>query len=653
MDGTVSGVGGVHTEDDGVGVGWFHPLSSRCACVCVATDFHAPLCSCRCPETKNATKKLIRECFRRARFDLKTLMDQISMAEYPETAEIIVGALQSTAPEEIEEEYSDAEVAAFQQGIDQGLKFSLPQDDDGDVVLEELFVACVLVGKISSQQEREYRVSQIVPDDISQACRILEKISAAIVDDMANESANEDKLAMTFSWILKLLTMNGIDEEGSRRLFVDCMESFIVNVVTPDVLIPHCLQALALCWRQDQQSSYGSELLGKLDDQRRNNESIQELVVLRWLTIASLVLDSQPCNDQNAIDPRPYLTHSNPYIRVAAVECLGKVALHDKVHENDKNLLLDIANDEANTLDLRSHAAVVLSDWSLLNESTGMDGTFRDIVFDWMQRKRTPELCTIAYEIAMKQLLTNTVRDSEWICCLVIKFFEPVSDEENEDNIRLQQLLALFFPAMVRINRDAVVGCIQSVLQRQRKKAGVAKTVAYLVETAACVGGNDEEENSSAELLAAVQIASFLSENAGDVSKTLVRSLCKMLDSWDWDIDKELYEHLSILKELLDELLNNDVIEDQTSLAYLQTCFSRLEDVEMEDQVADDEDSDLEQEEEELTDAMKNMHLDETSAHQRTPNVENRLDSCKHQEVDDTSTTLSSSRPRRRLRPSN
>lgn len=568
-------------------------------------------------------------------------MELMSVEEFPEAAESVVIALQSNELLEDPGDFSAAEIAAFQDGISQGMSLVIGEDTT-DISLERLFVARALVASLPFEQDKDFRISQMVPD-IPRACQMLEKLVEQVIQDVANESENEDRLAMTFNQLVELIVINGVQEEGSRRLFVSCMQSLIVNVVTPDVLIPHCLKALSKCARDQ---SFALNILDRLDEQT-SSEEIKDLVILRWLTVASNVLDSVSLD----VDPRPHLDHDNPCVQLAAVECLGKLGLYRAPAEPDQQLLLDMARDNGtDSPELHCHAAMVLSDWSLVTKE-GMDETFRSLLSNWMHQKGTL-VSNVACEIAMKQLQSKAVCDSDWICTLVIKFFEQSGVDEDEDNARLQQLLALFFPTMVRVDRDSVIGCVHALLDRNRKLSAV-KMVQYIVQTASTAettNTNDGAEinnvSSSAELMVAVQIASFLSESSSDVTKTLVRSLCKMMDGWEWDIERELYEHLSVLKELLDELLNNDVIEDKTSLAHLQTCFARLEDVEMEDQVEDDVDDD-ETVDDDITQGMGKLNLEK----EQSTDVENK----------DNGSVMSSGakgereerRHSRRLRPSN
>jgi hypothetical protein len=239
-----------------------------------------------------------------------------------------------------------------------------------------------------------------------------------------------------------------------------------------------------------------------------------------------------------------------------------------------------------------------------------LDLEFRTLVDRWLVTGQKCELSGVGSEIAVKLLVAQKGNNNEgedpmqrkWIAMLLLKFFEsnPAGQDDDDANelevgspARLQQLLALFLPNMARMNREAFIGCLHALLDASPKTTAT-KIVEYVVQTAESCPS--EVETSSPKLLAGIAIASFLSEKAADISKTLLRSLCKLLGSWDIDIEKEFYDNLSVLKELVDEMLTNDVVEDAKALESLRSCYEKLGDVEMEEDVAE-EDDDLNEEE--------------------------------------------------------
>jgi len=280
----------------------------------------------------------------------------------------------------------------------------------------------------------------------AQACQVLEDVVNEMVEDVKSDSEKEEHRVMLFQQLIELIAHNGIEEEGSRRLFLDCMQSFVVNVVTPDILLPHCFKAISKC---SGSQAITARLMDRLHNQLESRD-LHELGVLRLLTTASNLLDSGLLE----VNPRPYLDHSNPCIRLAAVECVGKMGLYQKPTESERQNVLDIANNHKNSEEVRSQAALTLSDWSLVHK-TGMDEPFRKLVSDWMSSKHAI-LSTIACEIAMKQPIAQAVRASDWIGTLIFNFFEPVK-ADDEEHARLQQLSALFFTSMARVNGDVVV----------------------------------------------------------------------------------------------------------------------------------------------------------------------------------------------------
>jgi len=170
--------------------------------------------------------------------------------------------------------------------------------------------------------------------------------------------------------------------------------------------------------------------------------------------------------------------------------------------------------------------------------------------------------------------------------------------------VRLQQLLSVFFPAACaqKALRDALVGSVPALLERathRKLRAPVlAKMLDYCVSTAeqgramaAADQPQGEEPESSPGLVAAVGVAEFLSSKATELNTTTLRALCKMVGQVEIVVEDELYDHLSTLKELLEELGN--VIDDSTSLRSLVAVTEQLADVEMEEEVDEDDEEEV------------------------------------------------------------
>lgn len=328
-------------------------------------------------------------------------------------------------------------------------------------------------------------------------------------------------------------------------------------------------------------------------------------------------------------------------------------------------LLYTVAVLEEERMEIRLQAIMALMDWSLFfvgrlprQQSTTLGGVSIDArMYDLIRDLMDPSIQSvgtvcIAAEIATKCLLSPQWEHflHDWLARLVWLYFVPLhnSGGDNEDDdvervgspIRLQQVMSTFFPTLCTMSpsgRNALTESIATLLQiaatpkgigdnRRGKKAKlplVTKMLDFVVsmvenglaaqmQTSSKQPFLDsalEKDAATSEaspcLLAAVQVATFLTENSSNLSTTTQRGLCKWIGNISLaNIEKEQWEHLSLLKNLVEELVGNVVDDDAQCLESLYRVEELLADVEVEEEVVSDIDED---DDKELIEALKPM----------------------------------------------
>lgn len=658
---------------------------------------------CSCPATKQATRRLICLTWNKAvKYNPVALLQRVNILENPTAAASIVQVLCKAAAAAAAEdpsgsllvgELSNAEIRAFQQGMSDVTNFSIEELLQGDeeenrsrLPVERLFLARAVIDQTVSARKKDALLSKLVPD-IPVLCQVLEHFATKLVEALAisDDAAvdQEEELIFICCELLQLATINAaIMEEGSRRVFLAAMKSLLANILTPDDLMEGCVKAL----QQSAGTANNTDHEVAAVVQQLHDNATDELRVnytLRILSILTIVLETAlPGPDAIAAFAKhivPAVTHENDLVREAAVSCLGKLGLFsnpDTVRNDYQPTMLAVAMDEAERMEIRAQAMMALTDWSLLFK-TDIDAAFREQIGDMMEPRHGTGTVCVAAEISTKLLLTGKVCDSNWLARLVLLFFDERMADDEEGDVdevgsprRLQQLLIVFFSALAvtsKTGRDALMGCISPVLalslmqsqkKKSRKAVPVNKMIDFVVSTVElgrrcsaekCKHSDDDKEpESSPNLLAAVQVATFLSEKSSDLSTTVLRSLCKLIGAIDLVIDNELWEHLSLLKELLEELGN--VIDDANCLRSMAQLTELLADVEMEDDVEDEEeDSDHES----LADAFGNIEISKGSENEDAVEKDASEVGSAVKGRDSMAEIIDSSVRSRRLRPSN
>lgn len=627
------------------------------------------------------------------------LLRCINVINNPAAAAAAVQALREADPTILSEVLSEAEIRAFYQEFSDATNFSIDNllkadvnDDESALKVERLFLARTVIGQSLSASKKDALLSKLVPD-ITVLCEVLERFANKLMKALASNDDNaidqEEEHIFICSELLQLATIDAVSmEEGSRRVFTSVMKSMLVNILTPDDLIEGCVKALqqSAANNIDQEVTF---IVSKLDETATDELKVN--FTLRILSIITIILETGSPSPATISDFArqivPAVTHSNALVREAAISCFGRLGLFtdpQTVKSDYKPTMLNVATDDAETMEIRAQAMLALTDWSMLFIGSDIDAVFRALIEELMEPRYGTGTVCVAAEIAAKLLLTGKVCDSNWLARLVLIFFDEKLERDDRDvtevgsPLRLQQLLSVFFPAFAvasRTGRDALMGSILPLLElvhnfkqlskkKSRKALPVTKMLDFVISsvemgraTAALLQKKkfhqanpetqvDKEVESSPRLLAAIQVATFLSEKGSDLSTSYLRALCKIIGEIDLVIDNELWEHLSLLKELLEELGN--VIDDNNSLGSFVKVTELLAEVEIEDELEDD-DSDQES----LADALDNIAIsngDENEDYAAGRKVGSKV---AVNERDSMAASVESMRRSRRLRPSN
>ena len=162
---------------------------------------------------------------------------------------------------------------------------------------------------------------------------------------------------------------------------------------------------------------------------------------------------------------------------------------------------------------------------------------------------------------------------------------------------------------------DFVISCVSKSRQQQERSPTTSSSTATLDETPAMDHDHDSESptvdarttkaqlernvtESSPGLIASVKVAAFLSEQGSMINAVIRRALCKWISnqSSGWEVENELWEDLTRFKDILEELVDNDGIDDASCRRMLEPVLQMLRenvesDVEYEDE-GDEEEAD-------------------------------------------------------------
>jgi condensin complex subunit 3 len=626
--------------------------------------------SYRCTATKEAASKMICVGWIKAvKYKPVDLLRQLDVVLHEdECAKMTRVILEAAQTDSALQELSDPEIRAFREGIATATMQIRTADQALDA--ETVFfsrVTCTRAiesTKMTSGQ-KDAVTSKVVPD-IPVLCEVFERHTVMLMQAIDQDDAEtEDRLTSICLQLLLLASMADL-EEGSRRHFAAVMKRMLGSIATPDDLVEGCLQALKSIFDKevdfvDTVSEVVAELSSNLVEDALIDLTENHLV--RILSVLTIVLEnvsprmaSNPAIADFARHIVPAVTHANALVREAGVSCFGKMGLftnEETVMSEFKPLMLQVASNEEEKVEIRAQAMLALSDWSMLftdilTPCAVGDTTvsFPQLVEEMMIESKPAVVC-IAAEVASKLLFAGRLRDSKWLAQLLMIFFdarlaELAMDEDDDDAVtevgspvRLQQILSIFFPAYAVKGKPAQEALMQSILpllhlvhvkQSQKKKPRgtkalpIAKMMEYVCATvdlgesatkdaAEKAKTHDDETDedthpmgSSTNLLASVQIATFLSKESENLGTTFLRVLCKLLGGVDLDLECENPKDLSALKQLMEDLAME--ITDTTSQRSLTQLDELLAEV-----VVEDEEKESSDDQASLADAFDNVQI--------------------------------------------
>lgn len=602
------------------------------------------------------------------------LVHQLDVIAHTEACRVLLEVLYTTLEDPSFLGWSDHHLFALRKALQQS-NFSVDEllEETTNYPVEQLLVAA------SCLKHNEDIRSHVIPD-IAVLCQVLEHFCQQLVQELVEASNNEestnhhtdddktDQLVCICSLLLELAES---PEEGSRRVLQTVLKNLLQNILTPDDLIESAIKAYHKC-----SNEFVDNAMDILQILRENTvPELEHNYDLRVLTLLGLVMERAKLNPDQCETYIEYalerIESDQELVKEAAVSCLGKLGLFvepDELGDKLQPALLQVATNTNEKMDIRLQAVLGLSDWSVL-VSDPLNGTFESLIsefltFNQSSDESTLSTCNIGAEVAAKLLYSSKSCDLQWTARLLYLYFLTSTTDELEEQDeavelgstgRLQQLLTVFFPSLARKHRATLMGSIEPLLgllldDSNTNKRQAVKIVDYVVS---CVDGAFRPDKvSSATLSASVQVASFLSEHGSELNTTFLRTLCKFIGGIDLDVETELYDDLSLLKEIVEELHN--VIDDGTSLKYLASTIQLLADVEMEEEVKEDDDTEEEDHEEEGDAVLESDEKEGASPNKDEENEASTPMSTPSLAIPkDTPTVPSSVRRSRRLRPSN
>jgi condensin complex subunit 3 len=438
----------------------------------------------RCTITRGAWSKMV--CtgwMKEVKYDPIALLKLVGVtdneAEANQVLKVVLGAARSD-DDELLSELSDPEVRAFKSGIDIASKPIVNAEENIDP--EQLFflrARCqdVQESKQLTSSQKDTINSKLIPD-IPVLCEAIELHASRVVQAIQNDDEEKQDIeSLICLQFLQLAKVADLKEEGSRRHFLYLMKQMLSSIETPDDLVEGCIHALRMvCDREADMLDIVREIVEAIqnydeDTVDANEEDLGTMKLVRVLSILTVILETatsqlstNPVLHDFAKHIVPSVTHSDAFVREAAVGCFGKLGLftaENTIIEEFKPILLQVANQVDEKMEIRAQALLALSDWSMLFSDVlnpcivGSETIcFADIVQDMMRDSRTACVC-IASEVAAKLLFSGRVCDSDWLAQLLAIFFDPrmIDLAEDDDDVkevgspvRLQQLLTIFFP---------------------------------------------------------------------------------------------------------------------------------------------------------------------------------------------------------------
>lgn len=401
----------------------------------------------------------------------------------------------------VRKHFGGPEVRSFQQQILK--KRSITQSDDSELSPSLAFFLRV---KCNAATNKVETISDVI-NDIPTLCNLLNSHVDKLIEfnkkedeDMDEEErdAFEDAQNFICLQLIHMANTSELQEEGSRRHFISIMRSMLSRLATPDDLVDGCVKTMALA--HDTESHFLqtiSEILVDIEDDHSTDHDEKAIVVvrqMRTISILSFVLENiggkmvgNPILTSTLQHLLPAVTSKNAVIREHGVICLSKFCLlseEDKIMDEFKPLLMQIAGSVEERVEVRAQAMLALCDLSLLHKNMlqfsdegGNDEstTFKELLLEMLGHSKQG-IAVIAAEVAAKLLLAGCLHDPTIVAWLLVIYFDAslteVEDEDDVDGsevkkvgspVRLQQLLSIFFPTYSMSSLDANDAIMASV----------------------------------------------------------------------------------------------------------------------------------------------------------------------------------------------
>ena len=610
---------------------------------------------------------------------LLKLMEVASNEEECETTLKVVLEAARSGDETYFEGLSDPEIRAFRKSATAGLVLLSTADDVVDA--EALFfsrIACATAMESSdlSAAQKEDVLNKVAPD-IPSLCEIFQKNTIKLIQSIVDEEPEqEEQLCFLCLQLLGIAKATGLQEEGSRRHFSSVMQNMLSSYETPDDLIEGCVQAMRVA--HESEDDFLQQIHSIVTDLSGGNtggdEEIDEARLVRILSILTIVFEN--CSNQMASSTllddfgamvSPAVSHSNVLVREAGISCFGKLGIFsngETVVTEYNPILLSVACNEEEKMEIRGQAMLALSDWSMLYpavldpvEIEGETVSFVDLIKQMMAHSSTG-VASIAAEITAKLLFAGRVCDSTLVAHLLVLFFDPAMEKaaskEGSDvkevgsAVRLQQMLSLFFPAYAiksEAGRDSMTNAISIFLKliqdrpktkKRRASMPLVKMVEFVCATVDAgkkasskleqeqveesspkdEDEDDVESSTDTALDASLQVAAFLAQEGTNLSTTNARALSKLLGGFDIDTETGNNAKLVQLKDQMEEL--GMVLTDRVGLQALDDLNDLLADVVEEED--EDEDPSTRNDDSDATETE-----DEDDGQDENASVENNL----------------------------
>jgi len=635
------------------------------------------------------------------KFDPVALIELVGPTVYEKECEKMVRTILSVASDDKKDiltDFSDPERRAFRDNVEKASSLHRQKPKATESMLD---VAQVLFARVScehaetlSGMKKAGIVAKVIPD-IPELCEMFQQQLSALVESINARDADEDeteaqsaddledRICFVCVQLLNLAKISGLEEEGSRRHFIAVMKDVLASLDTPDDLLEGCIQAIASAHENE---SYFlqtvSEILADLSDDTSEEETdMKDLEIcqhLRIVSILSIVLEN--VSPHIATSPilqnftgyiLPSITSTNSMVRECGVSTLGRYALlskEDIVMEEVKPLLLKVAGNDEERLEIRGQASLALCDLALLYTAIltpydveNVTFSFADIIKSMLDHSK-PAVVAVAAEVSAKLLFAGKLHDSYLLAQLLVVFFRSDFIDVTVDNgdervqevgsvVRLQQLLTVFFPAYSiksQEGRETLLGSIKSVIaivndkQSKKKKTSasmswpIVKIIEYVcstvdigaqqdvvkspVDSEDCTEKSEENMEDSQEeesvhttssvLSASIAISDFIIKAGTDINTVYVRALCKFLGGAHIDVQSDNEVRLSLLKKNMNEL--ELLVTDASSSRAVQKLNDALSTVDSEDE-DEDRTTTSESDEDSLAGAMEAIALSEAS----------------------------------------